>query len=185
MLTSHSFYPKLTLPTRLSNSHGTLIDNFLCKLIEATLDTNTCGILINKLSDHQPYFTFLNNIQHNDHTHKYVKITKQDKQSIQRFHEEMCHSLECVTFNNDLTKDFKDNYNVLHNIIQHAKTKHMPEILVKYNKYKHKNNPWITLGIIRSIHYRDNLYKNYKMMDPKSQQFNIQKRNLKTYNNIL
>ncbi len=50
MLTNHSFYPKITLPTRLSNKHGTLIDNFLCKLTEATLDT-TSGVLIKKFSD--------------------------------------------------------------------------------------------------------------------------------------
>ncbi len=36
MLTNHSFYPKITLPTRLSNKHGTLIDNFLSKLTETT-----------------------------------------------------------------------------------------------------------------------------------------------------
>ncbi len=27
LLTSHSFYPKITVPTRLTNNHGTLIDN--------------------------------------------------------------------------------------------------------------------------------------------------------------
>ncbi len=47
-LTSHSFYPKITLPTRLSNTHGTLIDYFLCKLYETALDTTT-GILIKKV----------------------------------------------------------------------------------------------------------------------------------------
>ncbi len=47
-LTSHSFYPKITLPTRLSNNYVTLIDNFLCKLTETMLDT-TSGILIKKV----------------------------------------------------------------------------------------------------------------------------------------
>ncbi len=45
ILTNHSFYHKITLPTRLSKKHGTLIDHFLCKLTETTLDT-TSGILI-------------------------------------------------------------------------------------------------------------------------------------------
>ncbi len=58
MFTNHCFYPKITLPTRLSNKHGPLIDNFLCKLTETTLDT-TSGILIKTFSDHQPYFTIL------------------------------------------------------------------------------------------------------------------------------
>ncbi len=63
MLTNNSFYPKVTLPTRLLNNHGTLIDNLLCKLSEATLNT-TSGILIKRLSDHQPYFALFENIQH-------------------------------------------------------------------------------------------------------------------------
>ncbi len=58
LLNSYSFYPKITLPTRLSNKHGTLIDNFFCKLTEATIDT-IAGILIRKFSDHQPYFILL------------------------------------------------------------------------------------------------------------------------------
>ena len=34
LLTSFSFYPKVTLPTRLSKSKGFLIDNFFVKLFE-------------------------------------------------------------------------------------------------------------------------------------------------------
>ncbi len=53
ILTSYSFYPKLTVPTRLTNNHETLINNFLCKLTESTLDT-TAGVLIKRFSDNQP-----------------------------------------------------------------------------------------------------------------------------------
>ncbi len=72
MLINHNFYPKITLPTRLSNKHGTLIDNFICKLTETTLDT-TSGILIKQFSDHQPFFTILNNINQRHHAPKYNK----------------------------------------------------------------------------------------------------------------
>ncbi len=58
-------------------------------------------------------------------------------------------------------------------------------IVVKYNKYKHKKPNWITHGLIKSIHYLDNLYKEIKITEPNSEQFDIQKINLKTYNNIL
>ncbi len=92
MLTSHSFYPKITVPTRLTNNNGTLIDNFLCKLTESTLDT-TYGVLINKLSDHQPYFILLNNVDTRDPPPKFIKINKQDKKSIQNFHNEILTSI--------------------------------------------------------------------------------------------
>lgn len=184
MLTNHSFYPKITLPTRLSNKHGTLIDNFLCKLTQLTLDT-TSGILIKKFSDHQPYFTVLNNMHHKNCVPKYVTISKQDKDSIQQFHHEILTSFEREHLSNDINKDPNINYNILHNILQHAKKKHIPLKVVKFQKHKHKKSPWITLGIIRSINFRDNLYKKHKMTDPQTPEFDTQKVNLKTCNTIL
>ncbi len=55
MLTSNSFYPRITVPTRLTNTRGTLIDNFLCKLTDNTINT-TSGVLIKRFSDYQLYF---------------------------------------------------------------------------------------------------------------------------------
>ncbi len=61
----------------------------------------------------------------------------------------------------------------------------MPEKVVKFNKYKHKKSKWISQGIINSIHFRNNLYKKLKMIDPISPDYTIMQINLKTYNNIL
>ncbi len=99
MLTS--FYPKITLSTRLSNNHATLIDNFFCKLTETTLDT-TSGILIKKFSDYQPYFILLNNIQHKTHKPKDIK---QDTESIEGFHQEILNSAKLLNLNNNYDMD--------------------------------------------------------------------------------
>ncbi len=125
MLTNYSFYLKITLPTILSNKHGTLIDNSFCRLTEATLDT-TSGVLIEKFSDHQPYFTILKHISHKDHEPKYIKIVKQDTKSIQTFESDIQNALEHVNLNSDLSSDPNLNYSALHGIIQQAKLKHIP-----------------------------------------------------------
>ncbi len=91
MLTSNSFYTKITVPTRLTNTNGTLIDNFLCKLTENTPDT-TSGVLITRFSDHQPYFISLNTLLTKDSPPVYVEITKQDNQAIQIFYNEILTS---------------------------------------------------------------------------------------------
>ncbi len=75
--------------------------------------------------------------------------------------------------------DLNINYNVLHEIIHQAKIKHMLEKIVKFNKYNHKMFPQITKGILRSIKYKDKLYKKHKMTDPLSTEFDTQKVNLK------
>ena len=61
----------------------------------------------------------------------------------------------------------------------------MPTKLVKFNKYKHKKSMWITQGILRSIQYRDKLYKKLKLTHPNSPNYEIININLKTYNTTL
>ncbi len=169
MLTSHSFYPKITLPTRLSNNHGTLIDHFFCKLTEATLDT-TSRVLTKELSDHQPYFIILNNVNIRDHPPICVRTNKQDKESMQNFHNEILTSNELNSLNKNLTEDPNTTYNILHNVNQSAKHRHMSYRFTKFSKYKHRKSKWMTCGIIKSIPYRDNLYQNLKMRNPNSVQ---------------
>ena len=55
---SLSFFPKITLSTRLLNKRGTLIDNFLCKFSHGFLQT-TAGIVPCGISEHFPYFLSL------------------------------------------------------------------------------------------------------------------------------
>ncbi len=61
----------------------------------------------------------------------------------------------------------------------------MPSKTIKFNKRKHKKSKWITFGIIKSISYRDDLYKKSKMTDLESAQYAGLKNNLEVYNNIL
>ena len=61
----------------------------------------------------------------------------------------------------------------------------MPCKLVKFNKYKHKKSAWITLGLLKSIRYRDKLYKQLRLSNPNSLHYDTLKLNLKTYNLIL
>ncbi len=61
----------------------------------------------------------------------------------------------------------------------------MPRKTVKFNKRKHKKSKWITFGIIKSIYYRDDLYKKLKMTHAEDPQYIALKTNLDVYNNIL
>ena len=50
-----SFYPKISLPTRLSKLSSTLIDNCFSKIAETKAETKA-GIIYTRISDHFPYF---------------------------------------------------------------------------------------------------------------------------------
>ena len=66
------------------------------------------------------------------------------------------------------TADINLNYEMINDEILRAKNKHMPCKLVKFNKYKHKKSTWITQGLLKSIRYRDKLYKQLRLSNPNS-----------------
>ena len=83
------------------------------------------------------------------------------------------------------TADPNSNYTTLCNEILRSKKKHMPSKWVKFNKYTNKKSSWITQGLLKSIKYRDKLYKRLKLTDPNSANYDTININLKTYNGIL
>ena len=181
---SNSFYPKITLPTRFSNRKGTLLDNFFCKLSETTLNS-TSGILVKQFSDHHPYFIFLDTLNKYQPNSRKIKISKQSQESVNSFISEIKNANITGKIDCDPLSCPSKNYDVVEQIINDAYTTHLPCKFVKFKKHKHKKNTWITQGIIRSIKFRDTLYKNLKSKLPGTEEFNHHKINLNTYNNIL
>ena len=54
-------------------------------------------------------------------------------------------------------KNTNDKYNSFISTYTKLINKNMPIVKQKFNKYKHKNSPWITKGIMKSIKYKDKL----------------------------
>ena len=73
-------------------------------------------------------------------------------------------------------------YDIFERITVTAYKKHFPNKRVKVNKYKHKLSPWVTTGLIKSIEFRDKLYKRLKACPPDNPEHNRMETNLKTYN---
>ena len=61
----------------------------------------------------------------------------------------------------DTFADPSKNYDTLEDLINTAKTKNIKKKTVKFNKYIHGKTKWITSGILRSIKYKDKLYKSF------------------------
>ena len=79
---SSGFHPKITLPTRITDTSNTLIDNILTNVYD---DKHVSGILINKKSDHQPIFTCNNKATPLCKESKYIQIETKDERSLSRF----------------------------------------------------------------------------------------------------
>ena len=119
MMLGHSFYPKITLPTRLNNSSGaTLIDNMFCKLSSYTVNTGA-GIILDQLSDYYPYFVSMDNLS----TKKTI-APKRVKQTINNSEamENMLNYMESndiySKLNTNILEDPNRNYDILHDHIK-------------------------------------------------------------------
>ena len=104
---------------------------------------------------------------------------------IENIKHEISNSEQLNKIDINLTADPNVSYGIIHEVIEKAKNKHMLSTLVKFDKYKHKRCEWITYGLLKSIRFRDKLYKKMKLTNPASREYQIMNINLKTYNKIL
>ena len=81
--------------------------------------------------------------------------------------------------------DPNGSYQTFENLIQNTYERHFPPKRVKFNKYQHKLSNWITTGILKSIEFRDNLYKRLKLCPIDSPEYETYKHNLKMYQGYL
>ena len=87
--------------------------------------------------------------------------------------------------NTDNTFDESDNYKGLVKSIGDAQKKQIESKRFKYNKYRHKKCKWITFGLLESIEFSDNLYRELKKTPIDRDDYRNKKINLRTYNRII
>ena len=161
-----------------------MIDNFFFTLTKHTLDS-TAGILIKKFSDHQPYFLILDTALKKEQSSKFVHINIQNEAAMLKVKHYLTSCEICKKLDVSPNADTNINYNIILDEIDRAKNKFMPNKMVKLKKYKHKKSSWITKGLLKSIRYRNKLYKQLKLTNPDTFEYSVLKINLKSYNAIL
>ena len=162
VLMAHNLCPHITFPTRFSNKNGTLIDNIFCKLLPCTQE-HCSGILIKKLSDHLPCFMLINSQTRKRPPPKYMTIKQLTQHALLNIQIDLVEKNIYDKLDKSLMADVNQNYNIMHQEIYDTIEKHTLKKTVKLNKHKHKISKWISHGIIKSIKYRDKLYKTLKM----------------------
>ena len=86
---------------------------------------------------------------------------------------------------NSLLEDPNHTYSIIESEILKAKHEYLPSKQVRFNKYKHKKNNWITSALIKSIHFRDKLYHKLKCTSKSDATYNIIKADYDNYNKLL
>ena len=87
--------------------------------------------------------------------------------------------------NKDIHCNPNENYNILESEIITSMESHMDKKTVKFNRRKHKKDPWITFGILRSVNKKNKLYKCLKQTKSDSTIFEERKQRFNRYKNTL
>ena len=96
---------------------------------------------------------------------QYVTIQTNDDASLNNFATELRNMNMTDSLNNNVNANPSKNYDTFIKLLQDAKDKHLPVRKIKFNKYKHKKNKWITRGILKSIKTKNKLYKVLRQTD--------------------
>ena len=179
---SSGFHPKITLPTRITDTSNTLIDNILTNVYD---DKHVSGILINKISDHQPIFTCNNKATPLCKESKYIQIETKDERSLSRFLDDLQDADIINKLDQNTLSDPNKNYDTFIEIVVSAKAKHLPTRRVKFNRRKHRIQMWVTKGIIKSINTKDKMYKKLVQSRCDSDLYGTLKAHFNKYRNIL
>ena len=178
ILQSNGFYPHINKPTRICNESQTLIDNIFSNVYE----TSTNGILYSDISDHLPIFVICK------HDKKFNSIHLKRNNNTRSYRKESQENIDLL--NIDLSNE--DWFDVFHEQnVNKCYDNFMQKLMLYYDKNIPVNNiitqgkevrkmPWITKGILHSIHTRNQLYK-LSLRKPTLQN----KNNYKKYRNKL
>ena len=153
--------PCITKPTRVTNKTATLIDNILTS---TKLQYNyTPFVITDDLSDHYPSLVILNNVEKCKKDK--VKIAKRrvDSASIELIKTEIDNvDWSCID-----SMNVNEAFEYFHSILLKSIDVHCPKREYSISHDKVIRDPWITKGLINSIHKQKKLYlKQLHSSDP-------------------
>jgi len=155
---SHSFYPVINKPTRITETTATLIDNILTNF-DSTYKLSPF-IFCSDISDHLPVFLNVNvKIKPKSNSNKYIlkrTFSEENKHVfVSKLQSEMLNNFECGTNCPDVNMMYTGFINKYTNIFESS-------FPLKRIKVTHKSIPrkqWMTPGLAKSCNTKEKLYK--------------------------
>ena len=184
MIVSCGYIPKITMPTRLTQRQGTLIDNIFVKISD-NFSSTTSGIIMSQISDHLPYFIFLDYIKFKQNSTKRIKVVSSSVEAYSNFKKDLESEDLKFKLSNVMGENPNESYSNLNKLLNHLVHKNFSVRYVKFKKDKHRKSNWITRGILKSIAYRDKLYIKLKSLPSAGLAYERHRTQLNTYNRIL
>ena len=182
-LTAAGYLPRISLPIRITNHSATLIDN----IFSTELCNNDSAVIVNHISDHQMICTYSTDTDKNYYAprKRFIEIEKNDQQTLEKFLNKLKNSNITNLLNLDENADPNLNFDLFMKHFMNLKQECFQRKLVRFDKKKHRINPWLTSGILKSINFKDKLYKTLMQTSKDSTDYPVLLSNFKVYKNII
>ena len=150
IISLYGFYVQINIPTRISKTSATLIDNILANTNELQ-----SGVLYSSITDHLPVFCFKKGCSksYNNQTCTYRKLTPS---AIENFKKDLYRADWNECYKSD---DVDSAYNSFIALFLDLYNKHFP--LVTMKRKKKNKRPWVTKKILKMIKKKNKLYKKF------------------------
>jgi hypothetical protein len=159
ILGSNLILPQILLPTRITETSKTLIDNIL-----STVTENDCisGNLLHLISDHLPQFLLLPSLDKLSDSQNtggsYQDWSKFDQVGFLRDFEKTNWKETLKIKDNNIDYTFDTFNSVIGGIVD----RHLPTVRMTHKQLKlRRQKPWITPGILKSISKRDLYFRKF------------------------
>lgn len=153
---SHSLFPTITKPTRLTCFSATLIDNILTNNYQNKVHS---GVLCSDISDHFPIFQITEMKTESNSTEDYQVVRDINQDNIDSFKTTMenvdWHYIYEISDPEKSYEYFIDEFSRHYNNC-------FPFKRIKKNKFSPRK-PWMTQGLFKSIKRKNKLYRKFKL----------------------
>ena len=149
-----SLIPCITKLTRITHKTANLIDNIMAS--PAVQCNQSPYILVDDISDHMPIVVKFKNQNKSMKGQKTVKSRKIDHLAIDKISQDINAEDWTLILSN---LDTNDSFNLFHQILIKSIDNHAHEKTLKLGRKSMIRDPWITNGILRSLRWQKQLYK--------------------------
>ena len=116
---------------------------------------------------------------------RFIEIEKNDQQTLEKFLNRLKNSNITNLLNLDENADPNLNFDLFMKHFMNLKQECFQRKLVRFDKKKHRINPWLTAGILKSINFKDKLYKTLMQTSKDLTDYPVLLSNFKVYKNII
>ena len=150
----HLLIPTITRPTRITKSSATLIDNII--ISQNLCGMSLSGILMDDISDHLPSYCILTGLQSTKKAKTRIKSRDMKESNITALRDELGKRNWEELLSDD---DVNANMNCLNKILQEQIDRLVPYREYTVSPKRLRKEPWLSAGILNSIHHCKALYR--------------------------